>query len=158
MPQRDAAFALASFLFLILLALLSLDRRTIAATALVATGAELLLMYEAGLRTPGWIFSVLLITTLVASAATVVAERILRLVRRVASEQTARARLNRYFSPAVAERIAELGAEAAEGEHREVSILFAALMGAHFLREGDLARRIVAAIGMVLGISGLALG
>ena len=41
---------------------------------------------------------------------------------------------------------------------REVSILFAALMGAHFLREGDLARRAVAATGMVLGISGLALG
>lgn len=41
---------------------------------------------------------------------------------------------------------------------REVSILFAALMGAHFLREGDLSRRVVAAIGMVLGISGLALG
>jgi uncharacterized membrane protein len=41
---------------------------------------------------------------------------------------------------------------------REVSILFAALMGAHFLREGDIARRAVAAAGMVLGISGLALG
>ena len=41
---------------------------------------------------------------------------------------------------------------------REVSILFAALMGAHFLREGDVARRVVAAIGMVLGIAGLALG
>lgn len=41
---------------------------------------------------------------------------------------------------------------------REVSILFAALMGAHFLREGNLTRRVVAAIGMVLGISGLALG
>jgi drug/metabolite transporter (DMT)-like permease len=41
---------------------------------------------------------------------------------------------------------------------REVSILFAALMGAHLLREGDLGRRVVAAIGMVLGISGLALG
>ena len=41
---------------------------------------------------------------------------------------------------------------------REVSILFAALMGAHFLREGDLPRRVVAAVGMVLGISGLALG
>ena len=40
---------------------------------------------------------------------------------------------------------------------REVSILFAALMGAHFLREGDVARRVVAAVGMVLGISGLAL-
>ena len=41
---------------------------------------------------------------------------------------------------------------------REVSILFAALMGAHLLKEGDLARRIVAAVGMVLGIAGLALG
>ena len=41
---------------------------------------------------------------------------------------------------------------------REVSILFAALMGAHLLREGDVARRAVAAVGMVLGISGLALG
>ena len=41
---------------------------------------------------------------------------------------------------------------------REVSILFAALMGAHLLKEGDLMRRVVAAIGMVLGISGLALG
>ena len=41
---------------------------------------------------------------------------------------------------------------------REVSILFAALMGAHLLREGDLGRRVVAALGMVLGIGGLALG
>jgi len=41
---------------------------------------------------------------------------------------------------------------------REVSILFAALMGAHLLKEGDLTRRAIAAVGMVLGISGLALG
>jgi drug/metabolite transporter (DMT)-like permease len=41
---------------------------------------------------------------------------------------------------------------------REVSILIAALMGAHFLREGDIARRVVAAAGMVLGIAGLTLG
>ena len=41
---------------------------------------------------------------------------------------------------------------------REVSILFAALMGAHLLREGDLVRRAVAAAGMVLGVVGLTLG
>lgn len=41
---------------------------------------------------------------------------------------------------------------------REVSILFAAILGAHFLREGDLGRRLVAAAGMVLGIAGLTLG
>jgi len=41
---------------------------------------------------------------------------------------------------------------------REISILFAALMGAHLLREGDVARRALGALGMVLGIAGLALG
>jgi adenylate cyclase len=128
-PPTDAAFAFASFLFLILLALLSLDRRTIVATAVMAAGAELLLMQKAGLTSVGWIFSVLLIVSLVAAAATFVSERIVSLVRGVASEQAARARLNRYFSPAVAERIAELGASGGEGEHREVSILFSDIRG-----------------------------
>ncbi len=41
---------------------------------------------------------------------------------------------------------------------RELSILFAALLGAHMLKEGDVTRRTIAAIGMVLGISALALG
>jgi drug/metabolite transporter (DMT)-like permease len=41
---------------------------------------------------------------------------------------------------------------------RELSILFAALLGAHVLREGDVTRRTMAAIGMVLGVSALALG
>lgn len=41
---------------------------------------------------------------------------------------------------------------------REVSILFAALMGAHFLKEGDLLRRLVAAAGMALGVAGLVTG
>ena len=41
---------------------------------------------------------------------------------------------------------------------REVSILVAALLGAHALKEGDVARRMIAAMGMVLGISALVLG
>ncbi len=41
---------------------------------------------------------------------------------------------------------------------RELSILFAALLGAHMLKEGDVTRRTIAAIGMVLGVSALALG
>jgi uncharacterized membrane protein len=41
---------------------------------------------------------------------------------------------------------------------REMSILFAALLGAHMLKEGDATRRTIAAIGMVLGVAGLALG
>ncbi|MBK6982874.1 MAG: EamA family transporter [Betaproteobacteria bacterium] len=41
---------------------------------------------------------------------------------------------------------------------REVSILFAALMGAHFLKEGDFKRRLLAAAGMALGVAGLTAG
>lgn len=41
---------------------------------------------------------------------------------------------------------------------REVSILFAALLGTQLLNEGDATRRSIAAIGMVLGITALALG
>lgn len=41
---------------------------------------------------------------------------------------------------------------------REISILFAALLGAHFLREKDATRRLIAAAAIVLGIVGLALG
>ena len=41
---------------------------------------------------------------------------------------------------------------------REISILFAALMGAHWLREGDVPRRAAAAAAMTLGVIALALG
>ena len=41
---------------------------------------------------------------------------------------------------------------------RELSILFAALLGAHVLKEGDATRRTIAAVGMVLGVAGLAVG
>jgi drug/metabolite transporter (DMT)-like permease len=41
---------------------------------------------------------------------------------------------------------------------REMSILFAAIMGAHFLKEGDVARRLIAASAIVIGIIGLASG
>jgi class 3 adenylate cyclase len=45
-------------------------------------------------------------------------------VHTTAREQAARERLGRYFSPSVADRIAERGASNAAGEHREVTILF----------------------------------
>ena len=41
---------------------------------------------------------------------------------------------------------------------REISILFAALMGAHWLREGDISRRVASAAAMALGVVALAIG
>jgi uncharacterized membrane protein len=41
---------------------------------------------------------------------------------------------------------------------REVSMLFAALMGGHLLGEGDRTLRIAGAVAIALGVAGLALG
>jgi len=41
---------------------------------------------------------------------------------------------------------------------REISILVAALMGTHWLREGDVPRRTAAAAAMALGVIALAVG
>ncbi len=41
---------------------------------------------------------------------------------------------------------------------REISILFAALMGTHWLQEGDVPRRVAAAAAMALGVVALAIG
>src|SRR5881409_3149247 len=41
---------------------------------------------------------------------------------------------------------------------REISILFAALIGAHWLQEGDVPRRVTAAAAMALGVVALAIG
>src|SRR6266581_244564 len=41
---------------------------------------------------------------------------------------------------------------------REISILFGALMGAHWLQEGDVPRRVAAAAAMALGVVALAIG
>jgi drug/metabolite transporter (DMT)-like permease len=41
---------------------------------------------------------------------------------------------------------------------REISILFAALMGAHWLQEGDVPRRVTSAAAMALGVVALAIG
>ena len=41
---------------------------------------------------------------------------------------------------------------------REISILFAAIMGTQLLREGDVAKRLVCAGAMALGVVALALG
>lgn len=128
-PLADALFALATFLFLIALALLSLDRRTVILTAVVASVGQVQVMRTAKVDDIGAFASALVMIILVTAVAVFVASRIVNLVRGVAAEQAARARLNRYFSPAVAEQIASSGEQEHEGEHREVSILISDIRG-----------------------------
>ncbi len=128
-PELDAMFAGTGLVFVVLLALLSLDRRVIVATAVMAALAQVLLLDKAMLASGAWTAPVLVVYALVALVATFVAGRVHQLVRSVADEQAARSRLNRYFSPAVASRITEIGANTGDGEHREVTILFSDVRG-----------------------------
>ena len=66
---------------------------------------------------------------LAAAAATFGASRMLSLVKRVAHGQSEKQRLARYFSPAVAERIASSGTDPSSGAHHEVTILFSDIRG-----------------------------
>ncbi len=55
--------------------------------------------------------------------------QLFRLVGVAAAEVSARSRLQRYFSPAVAERILEGGAEEVRSEHRVITVLVADIRG-----------------------------
>lgn len=128
-PQADGVFALGSFLLLILLALLSLDRVTIVLTAVLAAVAQVFILREVKLDATEWVASTLVLITLVTAVVILATARIHHLVRSVIAEQAMRAKLNRYFSPQVAERIAATGGTTSSGEHREVSILMSDIRG-----------------------------
>jgi class 3 adenylate cyclase len=129
-PKADAAIAIGTFLFIVGLALLSLSRATIIATAVSAAFFEVLLLRDAGLGSLSYTLQAILAVAFIAVIAIVVVGRIRHLVSNVASEQTKRARLNRYFSPAVASRIAESGGDSAGvAENREVTVLMSDIRG-----------------------------
>jgi class 3 adenylate cyclase len=127
--EAIAGIALGTFLLLICLALLSLDRVTIVATALTSAAALFTISQQAKLAMGTFVISAMLLLVLVAVVAMVAASRISQLVASISAEQAMRAKLNRYFSPAVAARIAEAGGAESSGEHREVSILMSDIRG-----------------------------
>jgi adenylate cyclase len=125
-PRPDAALVaaqvLASFTLLVFVGLFSLERWVIVASTLVATAADAILLLRAG--QPRAIIGVGFIMTMTGSAGWFLVRWIVGLVHDTAREKAARERLGRYFSPSVADRIAERGAPGGAGEHREVTILF----------------------------------
>lgn len=80
-------------------------------------------------RTSSRIMGAFLIHGTVAGVVSVVLQQLDWLVRAVATEQAARSRLQRYFSPAVAERIVEAGIGRTRGERREITVLVADIRG-----------------------------
>jgi adenylate cyclase len=117
-----AGLSVGVFSIVVLLALLTLDRKVIVAAVIASMAGETALFLSASVNDPQTVSATLLILALSCALALYAVREMRRLVREVADEQSAREKLNRYFSPQVAARISELAARG--GEHREVSILF----------------------------------
>jgi adenylate cyclase len=121
-PGGVAGFTLGIFVLLVLLGALSLNVRQMLLVAVTAAICEVLLQREAGIRGGAWAASILVLGC-AAAAATHLIDRIQSLVGSVTAEQKKRERLGRYFSPSVAERLQEQGAQA-EPDAQEVTVLF----------------------------------
>jgi adenylate cyclase len=131
---------------LLVLASLALDRRRLAVAAVVAAVCQVVLMARSG----SWNTSIAVMTTLavvlIGVMLTYGSGRSTALIDRVASEQRHRERLERYFAPQVAARLAEHPDLAAGGETREVTVLFCDLRDFTALAEALPAPEVVAVL------------
>ncbi|MFT3843191.1 MAG: adenylate/guanylate cyclase domain-containing protein [Myxococcaceae bacterium] len=122
-PLGNAMFALGLFAFMVLLALMTLDRRVLIVTGIVGVPAQFfLLAHSAPEGDRSWFigsFSLLLMTTL---AAAYLVTRIFAVIAQVAN-------LARHFSPAVAELISREGDAATQGRAAQVTVLFSDIRG-----------------------------
>jgi adenylate cyclase len=126
-PGGVAGFTLGLLALLVLLGALSLSIRQVVIVAAVATVAEVLLQWRAGIGRGAWAASAIVLGCAAAAAAHLIA-RIRALVGNIADEQRKRARLGRYFSPSVAERLQDQGAAGAP-DVQEVTVLFSDIRG-----------------------------
>jgi adenylate cyclase len=117
-----AATTLAIFLFVLIASQLSLSRRNIFATAIAAAVLEFALLVRAEIAYV--VFDVMIIVFAAAAAASYLAGRNIRLLKRALAQRSLTDRLSRYFAPTVVEQILGSGQTTQMGEAREVTVLF----------------------------------
>jgi adenylate cyclase len=123
-PGGVAGFTLGILVLLLGLAALSLSVRQTWLVAAVAGGAEVLLQARVGIRFGAWL-AALLVLGCAAAVLSYLVNRVRTLVAAVAAEEQKRARLRRYFSPTVAERLqAQDSASAADPHTHDLTVLF----------------------------------
>ncbi len=127
-PALLAGLTLGLYVLVLSLSVLTLRAREAMVAGAVATPLLVAIMLKAGAGPPDAAAAVVVLALAVATSALLI-HRIRALLRSVAAEQAARVNLGRYFSPAVASRIVELGEGAGKGQHPEVTILFSDIRG-----------------------------
>ncbi len=134
--QAIAGISVGIYIVLVMMtALLSDSLVTLVLGTVLGIGLETALISRSGTGIADSLQGVSLVLTLAALASAYTRAQMQRLVLEVAQEQTRRARLGRYFSPEVARRISEVGTSTEQGEHREVTLLFADIRGFTALSE-----------------------
>jgi adenylate cyclase len=133
-PGGVAGFALGLFVLLILLSALSLDRWHLVATAVVSAAAEVVLQRQAGIGIGAQIVAIVVVVLAAVTAGELIA-RIAELATTVTVAEQKRARLGRYFSPAVAARLEDEGAGQGAPVARDVTLLFSDIRGFTHLSE-----------------------
>ncbi len=121
-PQTVAGVAAAAMCLVVLCSILTLDRRIVAGTALMAAFATMVLLVRSGCSLHNTAVSVAIVAG-VGLMTIFINERITGLAHIAAGERLVAARLGRYFSPAVARRLAQKDALGSP-EYRDVTILF----------------------------------
>ncbi|WP_338867212.1 adenylate/guanylate cyclase domain-containing protein [Myxococcus stipitatus] len=121
-PGGVAGFTLGIFVVLVILSALSLRNTVTLVVTAFAAVAEVALQGQAGIGVGAQMASVVMLSVAAAGARHLL-NRIRALSAAVSEEELKRARLGRYFAPAVAERLQRLASP--EPELREVTVLFA---------------------------------
>jgi class 3 adenylate cyclase len=128
--QVIAGLSVGIFIVLVMMtALLGGSRVSMVLATLLGIGLQTVLVRSTGRSVADNLPGVILVLGFAAMAASYTRSQMQRLVVEVAREQTHRTRLGRYFSPEVTRRILEAGANSGQGEHREVTLLFADIRG-----------------------------
>jgi class 3 adenylate cyclase len=122
-PAVQAGLLVAFSMLLVVAASVTLHRVAVVGTAVVAAVVCGGVMSRLGGATH--VSQMLLVLATGASVLVYVETRSMRLIRRFAAEQVRRDRLERYFSPGVAARLMNQTSASGQGDHREVSVLFA---------------------------------
>jgi len=123
-PGGVAGFTLGIYVCLILLSALSLRRMVTVVVTAAAAVAEVRLQAQAGIAMGAQVAALVVLAASAAGASHLLL-RIRALLTAVTREELKRARIGRYFSPAVADRLQDLAISKTHPELREVTLLFA---------------------------------
>jgi adenylate cyclase len=131
-PEASAAFTVGIYAGLVFLGALILDFRQNVLAAVAACALQSVLLRAAGAGV-GLIVSSAVLIGLTAWLCRTARTRVRSLIHRVVAQQLRRARLSRYFSPAVLAAIEQPSLE--QGSRREVTVLFSDIRGFTALSE-----------------------